>query len=99
MNKSFVRSCSAMIAMVVMSASSPGDEPTMTVDCSCQTKKNPSWCETNIGDFENHTFAVTGFRKPGNPLDAGALALFCQRHADAICQCSDVKYFKGVIGE
>lgn len=97
MNTSFLRSCGAIIALIVVSASSPGDEPTMTVDCSCQTKKNPSWCETKMGDFESHTFAVTGYRKPGTPLDADALALFCQRHADLTCQCGAVKYFTGSV--
>jgi hypothetical protein len=83
--------------LFILSASTFGDEDTIVIDCACQTKKNPSWCETNIGDFAEHTYAVSGFRKPGKPLTAPELATFCQRHADATCQCDDVKYFKGSI--
>jgi hypothetical protein len=85
------------IALLTVSPNGIGDEPTITVDCACQTKKNPSWCETNIGDFAEHTYVMGGFRKPGEPLSDGELATFCQRHADAICQCDNVKHFKGTI--
>jgi hypothetical protein len=85
------------IALFVVSASGVGEEATISVDCACQTKKNASWCEVNIGDFEEHTYVVGGFRKPGKPLSEGELATFCKRHADAICQCDDVKHFKGAM--
>ncbi len=92
------RTIFAAIVLAVISERSVGQEPTMTIDCACRTKKNPSWCETKIGDFEIITWTEKAFRKPGEPLDADALALFCQRHFDLQCQCKDdKKYFSGSI--
>lgn len=76
-----------------------GDEAPITVNCACQTKKNPSWCAMKTGDFETIHWSQSGFQKPGGPLDKQALALFCQRHADAACQCSDQKHFSGTIAK
>jgi hypothetical protein len=95
--KLFRRLLHLTIALLLLSANGIGDEATITIDCTCQTKKNPSWCEINVGDFAEHTYVVGGFRKPGEPLRDGELATFCKRHADAICQCDDVKRYKGTI--
>ena len=88
-----------MLAMALgfLAGPSVGEEPNMVVSCTCQTKKNASWCETKLGDFMEHQWSERGFRKPGDPLDRDGLALFCQRHADLPCLCKDVKYFKGTI--
>ena len=85
------------IMLVAASSSSRSDEATMTIDCTCQTKKNPSWCGTKIGDFFQHQYVVTGFQKPGAPLDTQALATFCHRHADAECLCDADEYFSGAV--
>jgi|ERR1700733_6767342 len=76
-----------------------GDEASITVDCSCETKQTTSWCETNIGEFQTLTYGVSGFQKPGQPLTDGQLAEFCRRHADAACLCDDVKHYSGKIRE
>jgi hypothetical protein len=91
--------CLFTSAMILASLAGPsvGEEPKIVVNCSCQTKKNPSWCETKLGDFEEHLWNEPGYSKPGAPLDKDGLALFCQRHADLPCLCKDIKYFKGTI--
>ena len=87
------------LAMILASLAGPSvaEEPNMVVNCSCQTKKNLSWCETKLGDFMEHQWSERAYRKPGDPLDKDGLALFCQRHADLPCLCKDVKYFKGTV--
>ena len=91
------RLLSVSIVLVSLSGPSAGDEPGVVVNCSCQTKKNPSWCETKLGDFEEHRWNVKGYNNPNHPLDKDGLALFCKRHADAPCLCDDIKNFQGTI--
>jgi hypothetical protein len=90
---------SVLILLIAISGSAqPDDEKTMTIDCACQTKPNPSECKIRTVPFQEITWSQTAFRKEGDPLDAAALALYCQRHANDGCQClDDTKYFKGSI--
>jgi hypothetical protein len=67
----------------------------VTVDCSCRTKGNPSWCETNLGQFQTIKWAQNPFKPDDADWDAAFLAEYCQRHADIGCMCTDVKYFEG----
>ena len=96
-NQFLRRAVGLTASLLVVCETGASDGPALTVDCSCRTKNNPSWCEVSIGEFSEHAYVVSGFRKPGPQLDAEQLATFCKRHADAVCQCDDVKYFKGTI--
>jgi hypothetical protein len=68
---------------------------TVTVDCSCKTKANPSWCETDMGSFNTVSWAQNPFKPEDADWDAPFLAEYCRRHADNSCLCPDVKYFEG----
>lgn len=89
-----------MLALVMATNGSAQtkDEQSITIDCTCQSKPNPSECRIKTVPFQELNWAQKTFRKPGEPLDDAALALFCQRHPNDGCQClDDPKYFKGSI--
>jgi hypothetical protein len=74
------------------------DEKSIAIDCTCQSKPNPSECRIKTVPFQELNWSQKAFKKPGEALDDAALALFCQRKANEGCQCiDDPKYFKGSI--
>ena len=93
-----VRMTLIIVLMLTLSNASHGDDDkSITVDCSCKTKNNASWCATNLGDFQEITFVVTGYRKPDGDLTPQEIALLCKRHADSACLCEDVRNFSGTV--
>ncbi|MGO6943421.1 hypothetical protein [Rhizobium johnstonii] len=71
---------------------------TVTVNCVCETKKNPSWCELPMGDFEEISYWRLAAEPPSDPWTPGFTAEYCKRHREDTCLCDNIQRFRGTVG-
>jgi hypothetical protein len=73
--------------------------PTVTVDCVCDTKNNPSWCSLPLGSFDQISYTRVARQTPNDPWTPEFTAMYCQRHQEETCLCEDLKYFHGSVAQ
>ncbi|MER9442189.1 hypothetical protein NKI79_12330 [Mesorhizobium sp. M0340] len=73
--------------------------PTVTVNCVCDTKNNPSWCALPLGNFDQISYTRVSRQTPNDPWTPEFTAIYCQRHHEETCLCDDLKYFHGSVDQ
>ena len=74
----------------------------VAVTCYCQTKKNPSWCNSGSGFFEEYRWDREAYNSERKAIDwdDDFLRTYCYRHRDeSLCMCDDESLFRGELVE